>query len=166
MATTKTGRKTPRRRSTQERHDEYVHLTALVEQFDLAGDTDGALAARFAHFCTIYSERNAILILAQKPDAIEVHGYVDWQKLGRQVRHGQTGIRIIAYTGSRPNKGKGDLSETDPAVIDPTTGKPTRRDFNPVSVFDITQTDPMGQDAEALAAVARFEANQAAKAAS
>src|SRR5712691_2396914 len=47
--------------------------------------------ARFHH----YSFGNVLLIVAQKPDVTQVAGYVTWQKLGRQVRKGERGIRIV-----------------------------------------------------------------------
>src|SRR5260370_20771281 len=43
-----------------------------------------------------YSFGNVCLIVSQRPDATQVAGYKAWQKLGRQVRKGQHGIRILA----------------------------------------------------------------------
>jgi hypothetical protein len=43
-----------------------------------------------------YSTRNVFLILYQMPNATLVAGYTSWQKLGRQVRRGETGITIFA----------------------------------------------------------------------
>ena len=43
-----------------------------------------------------YSLNNTILIYHQKPDASLVAGYRKWQSLGRQVRKGEKGIKIIA----------------------------------------------------------------------
>src|SRR4051812_23836674 len=42
-----------------------------------------------------YSFGNVLLILSQKPDATRVAGYHTWRSLGRQVRRGEKGIRII-----------------------------------------------------------------------
>src|SRR5215212_5736742 len=42
-----------------------------------------------------YSFGNTLLILSQKPDATRVAGYQTWKQLGRQVRRGEKGIRII-----------------------------------------------------------------------
>src|SRR5437016_4004162 len=47
--------------------------------------------ARFHH----YSPYNALAILLARPDATRVAGYVTWQQLGRQVRKGERGIRIV-----------------------------------------------------------------------
>ena len=43
-----------------------------------------------------YSFGNVCLIVSQRPDATQVAGYKAWQKLGRQVRKGEHGIRILA----------------------------------------------------------------------
>src|SRR4051794_14900326 len=42
-----------------------------------------------------YSWGNVLLILAQRPDATRVASYRTWQFLDRQVRRGETGIRIV-----------------------------------------------------------------------
>jgi len=42
-----------------------------------------------------YSPNNVALILAHRPDATRVAGYRTWQTLGRQVRKGERGIRIV-----------------------------------------------------------------------
>ena len=43
-----------------------------------------------------YSWHNAMLILRQCPDASRVAGFQNWKKLGRYVRKGEHGIRILA----------------------------------------------------------------------
>jgi hypothetical protein len=42
-----------------------------------------------------YSPKNVALIHAQNRDATRVAGYRAWQTLGRQVRKGERGIRIV-----------------------------------------------------------------------
>ena len=76
-----------------------------------------------------YSLNNCLLIATQRPDASQVAGYKAWQKLGRQVRKGEHGIRILAPMGGK--------------VADEKTGDTTYRvfGFRVVSVFDIGQTD-------------------------
>jgi antirestriction protein ArdC len=86
-----------------------------------------------------YSFSNTILIMVQRPDATHVMGYGDkdgrtgWKSVGRQVRKGETGIRIFA-----PNKRW--MTEEDPQ-----TGQERRQQivtsFRIVSVFDVSQTD-------------------------
>ena len=43
-----------------------------------------------------YSMNNQLLIWRQRPDATAVAGYRAWHALGRQVRRGETGIRVLA----------------------------------------------------------------------
>ena len=84
-----------------------------------------AFSARFHR----YSARNCLLILAQRPGASRVAGYRRWQQLGRQVRRGEEGIRILA-----------PVSRT---VEDEGTGEKARAlvGFKVASVFDVSQTD-------------------------
>jgi len=72
-----------------------------------------------------YSMNNLMLISLQAPEATSVAGYKTWQSLGRQVRKGEGGIRILA-----PMTGK-----------DKDTGESRVFGFRTVSVFDIAQTD-------------------------
>ncbi len=75
-----------------------------------------------------YSFGNVCLIVSQRPDATQVAGYKTWQSLGRQVRKGEHGIRILA-----------------PCVrkVEDAAGERTARviGFRSVSVFDVSQTD-------------------------
>src|SRR3954471_407767 len=68
------------------------------------------VAARFHS----YSPHNVLLIGIQRPDATQVAGYRTWQSLGRQVRHGERGIAIIA-----PYTARADARATDGARVDP-----------------------------------------------
>lgn len=91
----------------------------------------------FARSFHRYSINNLLLILSQKPEASHVAGYRTWQKLGRQVRKGERGIRIF---GGR------DAVTTEE---DEKTGEEKqirRRRFFPVSVFDMSQTDPTSDE--------------------
>lgn len=93
----------------------------------------------FAQSFHRYSINNLLLILSQQPEATHVAGYRTWQKLGRQVRKGEKGIHIF---GAR------DVVTTQE---DERTGEEkeqrTRR-FFPVSVFDMSQTDPIDPEAQ------------------
>lgn len=93
--------------------------------------------SRFPH----YSARNCLLILAQKPDATQVAGYTVWRSLGRQVKAGERGIRIITphtYKRKEPPSG---CSSSSPEDAD----SELHLYFRPVSVFDVSQTsgDPL-----------------------
>lgn len=92
--------------------------------------------SRFPH----YSARNCLLILAQKPDATQVAGYTVWRSLGRQVKAGEHGIRIITphtYKKESPSDTSVTSSDADSDTI--------HLYFRPVSVFDVSQTsgDPL-----------------------
>jgi hypothetical protein len=86
-----------------------------------------AFAARFHR----YSANNALLIGAQRPDATRVAGYRTWRDLGRQVRRGEEGLKILAPVFRN--------------VEDDETGERARvlSSFRVVKVFDVSQTDPV-----------------------
>lgn len=60
----------------------------------LDGDAFAHYLAALARF-HMYSPKNVALIHAQNRDATRVAGYRAWQTLGRQVRKGERGIRIV-----------------------------------------------------------------------
>lgn len=81
-----------------------------------------------------YSASNVLLIALQRPDASLVAGFHRWRALGRQVRKGETGIRILApcryrtrSDDERPENGD-DVTETV-------------RGFRVAVVFALEQTD-------------------------
>ncbi|URM97402.1 ArdC-like ssDNA-binding domain-containing protein [Actinomadura madurae] len=63
-----------------------------------------------------YGFTNTLLIPAQRPAATDVRSYDAWQKQGRQVRRGESGIRIISTRG-RPRT-VFDIAQTDGQPID------------------------------------------------
>ncbi|WP_021591193.1 toprim domain-containing protein [Actinomadura welshii] len=63
-----------------------------------------------------YGFTNTLLIPAQRPSATDVRSYDAWQKQGRQVRRGETGIRIISTRG-RPRT-VFDIEQTDGRPVD------------------------------------------------
>jgi len=91
-------------------------------------------SASFAQYLSVMSRfhqcsfGNVMLILAQQPDATRVAGYRRWQQLGRQVKKGEQGIRILV-----PHKRVVELEEDEETTI--------VRSFGVGSVFDISQTD-------------------------
>jgi hypothetical protein len=79
-----------------------------------------------------YSARNVFLILYQLPTASRVAGYTSWQKLGRQVRRGETGITMFAPAPFKQ------------IITDTATGEITEERiprFKTATVFDISMTD-------------------------
>lgn len=83
-----------------------------------------------------YSTNNCVLILMQKPEASLVAGYQSWQKnFGRQVRKGETGIKILAPCPHKVTKEVKDADgNTEEQEIKWTS-------FRAVTVFDVSQTD-------------------------
>ncbi len=75
-----------------------------------------------------YSPNNVALILAQRPEATRVAGYRAWQALGRQVRRGERGIRIIVPYRSRVEGEEGGQEMT---IVS---------GFGVGTVFDLAQT--------------------------
>ena len=93
-----------------------------------------------------YSFGNVMLIALQNPDATLVAGYRAWQNMGRQVRKGESGIRILAPMIKKKRKGETD-SEDEPQQSESESEKGKSRSvygFRAVSVFDVSQTD--GED--------------------
>jgi hypothetical protein len=86
-----------------------------------------AFAARFHR----YSANNTLLILVQRPEATRIAGYRRWRELGRQVRRGEEGLKILAPIFR--------------SVEDEETGEKSRTlcSFKVVKVFDVSQTDPV-----------------------
>jgi antirestriction protein ArdC len=92
-----------------------------------------------------YSLGNCMLIAMQRPDATHVAGFHKWRELGRSVRKGEHGIRILApmiVGGSKDERSQLRANGRTDAEADgwQTDGGP-RVTFRGVSVFDISQTD-------------------------
>lgn len=78
-----------------------------------------------------YSLRNQLLIACQKSNATRVAGYGAWQKMNRQVRKGEKGIRILAPIVRKKNDQEGEENTKEKRVVG----------YRSASVFDISQTD-------------------------
>ncbi len=111
------------------------NVKLLIEQLE-AGHSEGLTAyltamGRFHN----YSLGNILEIARQKPDATRVAGLYAWNQLGRKVKKGQKGIRILApLIGTRKKK--------DAEAKDITTqNQPVLVGFRGVHVFDVSQTE-------------------------
>ena len=76
-----------------------------------------------------YSFGNQLLIGLQRPSATRVAGYATWRKLGRQVKRGEKGIRIMAPI-VRQRESEGGIDEEERVVS-----------FRTAHIFDVSQTD-------------------------
>lgn len=124
------------RRETLDR----MHATLAEQVGSLTSSGRWEAWLQFASSLHRYSFSNTVLIFAARPDATAVAGYRAWQAKGRQVRRGETAIRVLGPVTRRVD------------VLDP-QGRPVMDDrgrpathlqvvgVKPVSVFDVSQTD-------------------------
>ncbi|CAN5455780.1 hypothetical protein BH10ACI4_BH10ACI4_04490 [soil metagenome] len=113
-----------------------ANVQSLIEQLE-AGHSDALTAylnamSRFHN----YSFGNILEIARQKPDATQVAGFWKWKEVGRSVKKGEKGIRIIApIVGIRRKKdteANKDITKQNTAVL---VG------FRAAYVFDVSQTE-------------------------
>jgi hypothetical protein len=113
-----------------------ANVQALIEQLE-QGHSDALTAyltamGRFHN----YSFGNILEIARQKPDATRVAGMYAWNQLGRRVKKGEHGIRILApIIGARRKKDEDaekDIRTQNQAVL---VG------FRAAYVFDVSQTE-------------------------
>jgi hypothetical protein len=111
-------------------------VQSLIEQLE-AGHSDALTAylnamSRFHN----YSLGNILEIARQRPDAARVAGFWKWKELGRSVKKGEKGIRILApIIGVRRKKDEEankDITKQNTAVL---VG------FRSAYVFDVSQTE-------------------------
>lgn len=121
------------KKSAEEYRAEAKQLHASVlEQVEALRDSEQwAAFLEYAKKFHRYSVGNILLIHQQMPHATQVAGYRRWQELGRQVRKGEHAIRILGYA----TKVTQEATET--------TEEKRRAYFPIVSVFDVSQTDPI-----------------------
>lgn len=102
-----------------------------------------SVMAKFPH----YSFNNCMLIAMQKPDATLCQGYNAWKKMGRYVKKGERGIKIIAPAPYTIQK-EVDKKDRDGKTIFDRDGEPVQetKEFQVMSykaetTFDVSQTD-------------------------
>jgi len=114
-------------------HDEKMRDALATLEQGIAAVLDGDGFARYlaalARF-HMYSPNNVALIHAQCPAATRVAGYRAWQALGRQVKKGERGIRIVV-----PHRARIAPAEDDGQEQESVTG------WGIGYVWDVAQTD-------------------------
>lgn len=129
---------------------ETMHTQLAEKVAALASGEGWASWLRFANSFHRYSFNNTLLIWAQKPQATMVAGYRAWQARGRQVRRGETAIKVYGPVTRRDPK----LDPQGNPVRD-AKGQPVTEvrivGVKPVSVFDVSSTDgdPLPEPPEA-----------------
>lgn len=131
MTTKNRNRKTAEQRQAEAKalHEKLAHQ---VEALATSGEWQKFLdyAATFHS----YSLNNLLLIATQCPHATQVAGFRAWQAKGRQVRKGEKSIKIFGYSSKKiieKNEKTGEDEEKKITI------------FPILSVFDISQTDPI-----------------------
>ena len=113
-----------------------ANVQLLIEQLE-AGHSEGLTAyltamGRFHN----YSLGNILEIARQMPAATRVAGLYAWNQLGRKVKKGERGIRILApLIGTRRKK------DTETVEASTATHKAILVGFRSVCIFDVTQTE-------------------------
>lgn len=94
-----------------------------------------------------YSINNQILIMMQRPDASMCQSFTGWKEMGRFVKKGEKGIRIMAPAPYKMEREQDKIGADGKPVLDK-DGEPVKEvvevkvnAFKPVSTFDISQTD-------------------------
>jgi hypothetical protein len=113
-----------------------ANIKALIEQLE-----QGHSEALTAYLTVMgkfhnYSFGNILEIARQKPDATRVAGLYAWNQLGRKVKKGEHGIRILApVIGIRRNKNEEAEKDTR------TQNQSVLVGFRAAYVFDVSQTE-------------------------
>ena len=131
MTTKNKNRKTAEQRQAEAKalHEK---LANQIEALATSGEWQKFLdyAASFHDF----SINNVLLITAQCPHASQVAGFRQWQAKGRQVRKGEKSIKIFGYSSKKITEKNEKTGEDEEKKI---------TIFPILSVFDISQTDPI-----------------------
>jgi antirestriction protein ArdC len=114
-----------------------ANVKCLIEQLE-AGRSNALTAyldamSRFHN----YSFGNVLEIARQRPSATRVAGMYAWNQLGRRIKKGEKGIRILAPIIGIRRKTDEEAKKDDPAY----TNKPVLVGFRNAYVFDVEQTD-------------------------
>lgn len=109
-------------------------LTEGVENFEYSPEFYAAILKMKA-LMPNYSFKNLLLAKSQMPDVTFLASFKRWKQLGRNVKKGESSIRIFA-----PVFGK-DKKNEDENVFDEHSDETVLKGFYPAPVFDVSQTE-------------------------
>ena len=94
-----------------------------------------------------YSVNNSILIMMQKPEASLCQSFTGWKQMGRYVKKGEKGIKILAPAPYKVTRLMDKLDDKGKPVVDK-DGEHVKEEvemqvtaFKVVNTFDLSQTD-------------------------
>ncbi len=135
--------------SREKQADQLKEITDKLEQ----GVAEVFSSDKYKQFLDImakfprYSVNNNILIMMQKPDAQICQSFTGWKEMGRFVKKGEKGIKIIAPAPYTIQREQNKLDESGRPMMDH-DGEPIMESveikinaFKVVSTFDVSQTD-------------------------
>lgn len=129
------GKAITRTKEDRQAEAQALHASIVEQVQELTESGQWRQFPEFARSFHNYSLNNLLLILAQNPHATLIAGFRQWQTKGRQVRKCERSIKIFGYSEKKttPDHINGS-AEPDERTV---------RYFPTVSVFDISQTDPI-----------------------
>lgn len=127
---------------TRKTESEELHRQIALRVQTLSEDAEWLAYLDFMKGFHTYSFNNLMLMWSQRIARGQemptlVAGFKAWQEKGRQVRKGETGLRIFGFRSILVTDADGD------PVLDDKGRKQFRPFFPVVGVFDIDQTDPI-----------------------
>ena len=153
VAETATMEKQEQKMSTEEyREMKEAELKAITDKLE-QGVSDVFSSDKYKQFLDTmakfprYSVNNNILIMMQKPDAQMCQSFTGWKEMGRFVKKGEKGIKILAPAPYTIQREQTKLDDRGNPMMDK-DGEPIMESveikvnaFKVVSTFDVSQTD-------------------------
>ena len=135
--------------TAEARKAEMTEITAKLEQGvkDIFNSDRYKDYLRFCSKLPKYSVNNQILIMLQKPEATMCQSFLSWKNMGRSIKKGEKGIRILAPSPFKVQQEQNKIDEYGSPILDKDGNnikeivKITINAFKPVSTFDISQTE-------------------------
>lgn len=135
--------------TAEARKAEMTEITAKLEQGvkDIFNSDKYKDYLRFCAKLPKYSVNNQILIMLQKPEATMCQSFLSWKNMGRSIKKGEKGIRILAPSPFKVQQEQNKIDEYGSPILDKDGNnikeivKITINAFKPVSTFDISQTE-------------------------